>query len=147
MFCTGIYTVKKIDSFAFCDIRAVIYFLRADTSLVWLPSAQRQPPVLRPSCIYVVIITKGDLDQIVCLIYKECSLPSGSKSYKRLKQIKNVECWYKISNHLVKTESKRKPETHKKRLDFCGSMDKKRLDFILLFWKMSYWAALDSTES
>lgn len=119
----------------------MIYFPGADISLVWLPSAQRQPPAHEPFCIYVVIITKGDLNQIACLIYKGRSLPSGSKSYKRLKQIINIECWYKISNH-VKTESKRNPKTNKKRVDFCGSRDKKKkeiwFDPILcptgLFW-------------
>ena len=74
---------KKNYTCAFCDITAVIYFVRADISLVWLPSAQHQPPVHRPSCIYVLIITKSDLDHILCLIYKDCSLLSGSESYKR----------------------------------------------------------------
>lgn len=74
-----IYTVKQLvmhgyflECGAFCDITAGIYFPRADTSPVWLASAQRQPPVHRPSRIYVVIITKGDLYPIVLTVSALC---------------------------------------------------------------------------
>lgn len=50
-----------------------------------------------------------------------------------------MECWYKISYHLVKTESKRRAEhSDKKNMDFCGS--------ILLFGQCPiglHWSSLD----
>lgn len=129
----------------------MIYFLRADISLVWLPSAQRQPPVHRPFCIYAVIITKRDLDRTVHLIYKEHSLPSGIKKLQEaLNRLKNMECWYKISYHLVKQNQRENQKLWKKNIDFCGSRTKKQKKDTWLyptFWTMSYWAALVLTES
>lgn len=43
-----------------------------------------------PCCIYAVIITKKDLNRIVCFISKEHSLPSGIKVTRGLKQIKKT---------------------------------------------------------
>lgn len=97
---------------SFCDITAAIYFPHADTSLVWLPSDQRQPPVHGPSCIYTAIITKRDLKpDCVSYLQRGRSLPVRNPEKKKklqdTKQIENMQCCYKISNHLVKTESKR----------------------------------------
>lgn len=41
------------------------FLFHADISLFWLASARQQPPVHRPSCIHVVIISKGNLDRTV----------------------------------------------------------------------------------
>lgn len=100
--------------------------------LVWLPSAQRQPPVQPPSCIYIVIITKGNLDQIELLIYKERSLPSRSKSYERLKQIENRNVGARFQIILSKQNQRGKQKLGRKECRFSGSRDTKE-DFILLF--------------
>lgn len=34
-----------------------------------------------------------------------------AKRHRTLEQIKNTDCWYKISNHRVKAESEEKAET------------------------------------
>lgn len=83
----------------------MIYFPRADIGLVWLPSAQSQTPAHRLSYIYVAIITKVDLDQIVRLIYKGRSLQPDQKVTRDFNRLKT--CWYKTLNH-VKTHSKSK---------------------------------------
>lgn len=76
-FWSGNYCEKKVLSLTFCDV----FVLCADISLVWVPSAQHQPPVHRPSCINSAIIPEGDLHQIAFLIYKE-RLLQIKKSYK-----------------------------------------------------------------
>lgn len=116
----------------------MIYFLREDISLVWLPSAQRQPPVHRPFCIYAVIITKRDLDRIVPLIYKEHSLPSAIKKLQEaLNRLKKHGMLVQDFTSSCQTESKRKPETLKKEYRFLWQQNKKTkkktLDCILLF--------------
>lgn len=104
----------------------MIYFLHADISLVWLPSAQRQPPVHRPFCIYAVIITKRDLDRIVPLIYKEHSLPSGIKKLQEaLNRLKKHGMLVQDFISSCQTESKRKPETLKKEYRFLWQQNKK----------------------
>lgn len=89
------------------------FLFHAHISPVWLPSAQHQPPVHRLSCIYVVIITKRDLDQIVCFIYKECLLRSGSQSVtghsNRLKT-QNVGTRFRIIVSKQNQRKKQKPE-------------------------------------
>ena len=125
LFCAVKCIVKKLLSsvsltLTFCDITAEIYFLCADISLVWLPSAQRQPPVHRPSCIYAVIITKGELDQIAFLIYKECA--HSCPDQKVTRNSNRLKSWNVGSRLQVKRKTRRKPETpkNKRRWSFVG---------------------------
>lgn len=113
---------------ALYNITAVIYFPYADSSLVWLPSAQLQPPVPRPSHIYVVIITKGDLDQIACLIYKGHSLLSGSKKLQETQTSSNAGPRFQIMSKQNQRENTKKKTARRKKwtVDFCGNRDIKR---------------------
>lgn len=89
------------------------FLFHAHISLVWLPSAQHQPPVHRLSCIYVVIITKRDLDQIVCLIYKEYLLRSGSQNvagHSNRWKTRNVGTRFRIIVSKQNQRKKQKPE-------------------------------------
>ena len=84
-------TVKKLLCFLWYYCIYLFSMCRHQSGLVNISPAPAT--CAQASCIYVVIITKGDLNQTACLIYKEHSLLSRSKSYKKLKQIKKMKCW------------------------------------------------------
>lgn len=90
--------------------------------------------------------------QLDCTSYLQRALIHNHKGYKILQLIKKIECLYKILNLHVKTQSKRKSESQKKRLWIFVAAElikKKRegLDFIPVYWTLSQWAVLVLTES